>query len=197
MSQVINLRTYIRAPNAATLVLMDLHQEQAAPPRMPADDLEPALANCRAALRQARQYGFPVAFARLLPPAERDNVATPITRWIGGVSPTRADMIFDRDKPSCYASPEFSDVIAQRGHHFVLAGLSGEGACLATVIDACHRGHKVTFLADASASHALGELRGDQTHRVVTDLIALYGTVTTTAEWIAACTRHASTAMRR
>jgi nicotinamidase-related amidase len=197
MSQVINLRTYIRVPNAATLVLMDLHQEQAAPPYLAIADLDPALENCRAALRHARQHGFPVAFTRSIPPAQRDSFATPVARWIGGVSPTRSDMMFERDKPSCYASPEFSDVIAQRGHHFVLAGLSGEGACLATVIDACHRGHKVTFLADASASHALGDLRGDQTHRVVTDLIALYGTVTTTAEWIAACTRDASTAMRR
>ena len=67
-------------------------------------------------------------------------------------------MIFERNKPSCYASREFANAMTAGGGHFVLAGFSGEGACLATVMEAFHRDHHVTFLADASASHGLDQI---------------------------------------
>ena len=197
MGQLINLRAYARPTHAATVVFVDLQLEHVASPRALVGGLERALANCRAVLRHARHAGLPVAFARLMPGAPPVATQASFTRWIDGFTPTRADMIFDRDKPSCYASAEFREVINQVGCRFVLAGFSGEAGCLATAIDAFHRGHHVTFLADASASHARGDLDAARAHRAVTDLIALYGSVQTTADWLAESARATSMTARR
>ncbi len=71
----------------------------------------------------------------------------------------------------------------------MLAGFAGEAACLATAIDAFHRGHAVTFLADASASHALDDVAANDVHRVVSSVAGLYGEVLTTKSWIARTSR--------
>jgi len=197
MNEVINLRAYTSPSNVPTLVLMDLQQEHLASPRAFGGDLGEVLANCRAVLLRARAGGLPVAFSRLLPRPHSVEAVAPSAQWIDGFAPTRADMIFDRDKPSCYASTEFADVIGLGSRHFVLAGFAGETSCLATAIDAFHRGHRVTFLSDASASRPFGGYDAAAAHHAVTELIALYGSVTTTAAWIAECTRAASMIMRR
>jgi nicotinamidase-related amidase len=75
------------------------------------------------------------------------------------------------------------------GGSFVLAGFAGEAACLATAIDAYHRGHTVTFLTDASASHALGEIAANDVHRVVSSVAGLYGEVLATQNWITRTSR--------
>jgi len=51
--------------------------------------------------------------------------------------------------------------------HFVLAGFAGETACLSTAIDAFHRKHRFSYLADASASHQLGELSAADVQKAV------------------------------
>jgi hypothetical protein len=70
----------------------------------------------------------------------------------------------------------------------VMAGFAGESACLSTLIDAFHRKHKVTYLCDASASHALDEMPAEDVHRVVSKISGIYAEVCETAEWIAATT---------
>jgi nicotinamidase-related amidase len=67
----------------------------------------------------------------------------------------------------------------------LLAGFAGELTCLSTLIDAFHRNHEVTFLCDASGSHALDELSADDVHRTVSRMSGLYGEVYETADWIA------------
>ena len=98
-------------------------------------------------------------------------------------------MIFERNRPSCYASGDFAEVIGSGGGSFVLAGFAGEAACLATAIDAFHRGHSVTFLTDASASHALDDIGANEVHRVVSGVAGLYGDVVTTRSWITRTSR--------
>jgi hypothetical protein len=44
-------------------------------------------------------------------------------------------------------------------------GFAGESACLSTLIGAFHRNHKVAYLCDASASHALDDIPADEIHR--------------------------------
>src|ERR1700738_5552075 len=82
-------------------------------------------------------------------------------------------MVFERSKPACYASREFANAMTASGGHFVLAGFSGEAACLSTVMEAFHRDHHVTFLADASASHGLDEIAPQSVHETVVQLIGL------------------------
>ena len=189
MTQIFNLRGWTSPSTMPTLVLMDMQQLQLTTSR--------ALDNCRAALRRARAAGLPVAFSRLLPVMYADEAMGPATRWIDGFVPTRADMIFDRDKPSCYASAEFADVVNLGSRRFALAGFSGESSCLATAIDAFHRGHKFTFLFDASASRPFGRLDAEDAHLAAVELIAQYGAVQTTADWIAECARAAPLTLER
>ena len=98
-------------------------------------------------------------------------------------------MVFERNRPSCYASSQFSDVIASSGGNYVLAGFAGEAACLSTAVDAFHRGHHVTYLFDASASHDLDDIASSQAHRVVAKVMGLYGDVMPTSSWISATSR--------
>ncbi len=169
MSSVIDLRAYVNPSVVQTLVLVDLQQEYIAAPRVLAlEETKGALANCRAALAHARAMGIPVAFARWIDRTPLFNRATRFSRWIEG----------------CYASADFAEVMSAGGGSFVLAGFAGEAACLATAIDAYHRGHTVTFLTDASASHALDEIGANDVHRVVSRVAGLYGEVLATQNWI-------------
>src|SRR4029077_9158143 len=186
MSSVIDLRAYVNPSVVQTLVLVDLQQEYIAAPRVLAlEETKSALANCRAALAHARALGLPVAFARWIDRTPLFNRASRFSRWIEGFEPHGVDMIFERNRPSCYASSDFAEVMSGGGGSFVLAGFAGEAACLATAIDAYHRGHTVTFLADASASHALDDIAANDVHRVVSSVAGLYGEVITTRAWIA------------
>ena len=153
MRNVVNLRSYANKSTVPTLVLLDLQQEYIASPRMFAlPDAEAAIENCRRVLRHARQFGLPVAFLRMIDRTPFFNPALSYSKWISGFEPVSSDMIFERNKPSCYASREFANAMTAGGGHFVLAGFSGEAACLATAMEAFHRDHRVTYLADASAS---------------------------------------------
>jgi nicotinamidase-related amidase len=149
-ASVIDLRAFVDPSVVPTLVLVDLQQEYIAAPRALALPHAPqALANCRLALTHARTKGFPVAFVRWLGRSTLFNRATPFSGWIEGFEPTGADMVFERDRPSCYSSLSFGEVMSDSGSSFVLAGFAGESACLATAIDAFHRGHRITYLDDA------------------------------------------------
>lgn len=190
MSSVIDLRAYVNPAVVPTLVLVDLQQEYIAAPRVLAlEETKGALAHCRAALAHARAMGMPIAFVRWIDRTPLFNKATRFSRWIEGFEPHGVDMIFERNRPSCYASADFAEVMSSGGGNFVLAGFAGEAACLATAIDAFHRGHTATYLADASASHALDDVAADDVHRVVSSVAGLYGEVLTTRSWISRTTR--------
>lgn len=182
---VINFRAYANPKAVPTLVLLDLQQEYTAENRALAlEGAKPALEQCRAALDHARANGFPVAFMRWIDNAPFFNPNSRFTRWIEGFEPHGCDMIFERNRPSCYASREFTEFMGRSGQPFVLAGFAGETACLSTAIDAFHRGHSFTFLEDASASHRLDNTDALHAHRAVGDIIRLYGEVHDTRSWV-------------
>ena len=185
MNQVIYLRALTDPSVTPCLVLVDMQQEYVTGTRLLAlPDANAALANCRAALDHARSRGFPVAFLRQVSRSAFFNPATAFSGWIKGFEPTGADMIFERDKPSCYSSTLFAQLMESCGGHFVLAGFAGETACLSTAIDAFHRKHCFSYLADASASHGLGELSPGDVQYAVTNIIGVYGEVVDTYSWI-------------
>jgi nicotinamidase-related amidase len=187
MNSVIPIRAFVNPAHIPTLVLVDLQQEYLASPRVLAiPETMDALENCRGALSHARAMGFPVAFVRWIGRSAFFNPATPFVRWIEGFEPVRTDMVFERDRPSCYASASFAEVMENGRGNFVIAGFAGEAACLSTAIEAFHRGHSFTYLADASASHALDEISARDVHSAVSKIVSLYGDVATTQTWIAA-----------
>ncbi len=183
---VVNLRPFVDPVTVPTVVMIDLQQEYvAAPRRMAVPDASAALAQCSLLLTHARAMGFPVAFMKWVARAPFFNAATRFSQWIEGFSPLATEMVFERELPSCYANSHFARVMDEgAGGNIVLAGFAGESACLSTVIDAYHRGHRVTFLSDASASHALDAVTAPNVHRLLSKVLSLYGAVATTAEWI-------------
>ena len=185
MSAVIDLRAFTNSIAVPVIVLVDLQQEYVAAPRALAlSEITDQLANCREILNHARSAGLPIAFTRWIGKSPFFNAATRFSGWIKGFEPQNADMIFDRSQPSCYASKDFVEVIANSGGNIVIAGFAGEVACLSTAIDAFHRGHNLVFIADASASHSLDSIAAPDVHNVISRLISLYGAVTTTRAWI-------------
>ena len=185
MRNVVNLRSYAIASPIPTLVLMDLQQEYIASPRLfSIPGAEKALENCRLALSHSRRVGLPVAFLRMIGRSPFFNPVLSYSNWIPGFEPLTSEMVFERSKPSCYANREFAHAMTEGGGHFVLAGFSGEAGCLATAVEAFHHGHRVTYLADASASLALNQIPAPTVHETVAQLIGLYGEVTTTQDWI-------------
>jgi nicotinamidase-related amidase len=186
MMSVVDIRTYFASGPMPTLVLLDLQQDYlAGARRLDLDHSARALRHCREALSHARRMGFPVAFVRR---AGRTGNAGRVerSRWIEQFEPRGSEMVFDRDKPSCFSSPLFTDVMASSAGPIILAGFSGESACLSSAIDAFHRGHDFTFLRDASASRAVGGSPPDQVHDVLAEVIRLYGAVADTEQWIRA-----------
>lgn len=187
MTSVINLRAYANPVSVPIVVFVDLQQEYQASPRLLAiPDINRALLNCRRVLEHARHIGLPVAFARRVNSSGFFNPATPFARWIEGFEPSRHEMIFERSKPSCYSSELFANFANHSDLRLVMCGFAGESACLATMIDAHHRNHTVTYLADASASHDLDDLSARETHRAVSKICRLYGEVSGTEDWISA-----------
>lgn len=186
MNKIIPLRAFTDPTHLPTLVLIDMQKEYVTSSRaLSLSGADKALENCRRALAHARSLRIPVAFVRWRGTSPFFNPATPFAGWIEGFVPTRDDAVFERSRPSCYASAPFADMMAHAGNHIVLAGFAGEGACLATVFDAFHRGQKLTFLEDASASHELGEFDASEVHGVISRIAELYGDVCSTHSWIA------------
>ncbi|MDQ8727159.1 isochorismatase family cysteine hydrolase [Bradyrhizobium sp. LHD-71] len=193
MNKIIPLRAFTDPTQIPTLVLIDMQKEYVASSRaLSLEGPEPAIENCRRALAHARLRGIPVAFVRWRGTSPFFNPATPFSGWIEGFVPTRDDAVFERSRPSCYASTPFADMMAYAGNHVVLAGFAGEAACLATAIDAFHKGQRLTFLEDASASHGLGEFDASEVHGVISRIVELYGDVCSTQSWIASTTATAT-----
>ncbi len=84
-----------------------------------------------------------------------------------------------------YANQLFANVVSQIGG-FAIAGLVAEQTCLATAIDASHRGHHVTFLSDASVSRGRHDADARAVHVVTTKAIELFADTVTTRDWLVA-----------
>jgi nicotinamidase-related amidase len=185
MSSVIDLRTYVGASNSRLLVMVDLQEKNyEALAKDNASGLSRSLDNCMSAIRHARNLGLPIAFTRH---AEAPGSAEGPSQsaWISGFEPKRSDMVFERARPSCYSNRLFEDVVSQAGS-FAIAGLVAEETCLATAIDAAHRGHRVTFLSDASASRSRPNADAAAVHVAATKAIELFADIANTGHWLVA-----------
>jgi len=185
MSTVVYLKALSDPSIAPCVVLVDLQKEYVADARlMTMPEPSAPLAKCRAVLHHARSMGFPVAHVRQITRSAFFNPATDFSGWISGFEPHGSEMVFDRDKPSCYSNKRFAELMESCGGHFVLGGFAGETACLSTAIDAYHRHHRFTYLADASASHPLGRFSAATMQEAVTEIVGVFGEILDTDSWI-------------
>ena len=185
MNSVIDLRTYVGASSRRLLVMVDLQEKNY---HTLAKDCAPGLTrsldNCMAAIRHAREFAIPIAFTRQGDgPGVLERSAP--SAWIAGLEPRRSDMVFERQQPSCYSNQLFENVVSQAGS-FAIAGLVAEETCLATAIDAARRGHRVTFLGDASASRSRPDTNAAAVHVLATKAIELFADVANTGQWLVA-----------
>ena len=190
MNTIVKLQDFKeRGSELPTLLLIDLHHDASCAETHAATLQSEALANCRAVLRHARACGIPVAFTRqVVPPASLlDSPAYP--RWIEGIEPNRWDMVFDRQRPSCYASAEFREVANEIGGNYVIAGRFGELSCLSTAVDAFHRDHRPTVLADALICRAHDNLPAAAMLDAVMCILPQYAQTIRTQPWIRATSR--------
>ena len=194
MNTIVDFRSYTTARGVPTVVFVDMQKEYLATPRLIAiPEIDEALANCRKLLAHARECGLPVAFVRWLDRATPFfNQATPFAGWIEGFEPQRNEMIFQRNRPSCYSSDGFAQFMDHGDKDVVLAGFAGESACLSTMVEAFHRGHHMTYVKDASASHRLSEMGAEDVHFAVARIAGLYGDVAKTDTWIGVRNRSAT-----
>jgi len=185
MNSVINLSSYVGASSSRLLVMVDLQEsnyDELAKDR--ASDLARSMENCTLALRHARNLGLPIAFTRPSGNSGSTERAAQ-SAWISGFEPKRSDMVFERSQPSCYTNRLFEDVVSRIGN-FAIAGLVAEETCLATAIDASHRGHNITFLSDASVSRGRHNTDAQAVHTLTTKAIELFADTVTTRHWLVA-----------
>jgi hypothetical protein len=144
-----------------------------------------ALDNCRKVLDHSGKVGLLAAFIRMLSQSAFFSRAIPFAPWIEHFGRDRNERVLERRSPSCYSCEPLTAFISQTRGGIVPAGFAGESAWLSALVETFDRNHKVTFLCDVSASHALDETAADQMHSAVSKISRLYGEVYETADWIA------------
>ena len=179
MAAVIDFLEFKSQSMAPTLVLVGLHQYPGG------GDLGAyggMLANCRTLLARAKAHSIPIAHVRnVCPNSASGRLRYP--QWIAGFEPARNDMVFDLLQPSCYSNSEFSRAMEYSNGNFAIAGMFGETTCLSTAIDAHHRNHNFTYIADATICRGGGNVPAHRFHDMVSQMMSVYGTVTDGARW--------------
>ncbi|HEY4266112.1 MAG TPA: isochorismatase family protein [Micropepsaceae bacterium] len=196
MNTVVNLKDFQeRGRPLPTLLLIDLHHDVSDAIEPPREALScEAISNCRTVLRHARACGIPIAFTRRVAAPANMMSSSVYPRWIEGIEPNRWDMVFDRQRPSCYASAEFAEVADEIGGNYVIAGRFAEIACLSTAIDAFHRDHRPSVLMDALMCSAPGDLPPAAMLRAVACILSQYAQTIRTQSWIHATSRRVGAA---
>ena len=181
MAPVISMLNYKKQTDQPVLVLIGLHESEAA--KSAPNSVSVALARCTELLATARAWQLPIAFVRCIAPPPSVSEPTVYPAWLKGFEPQRNDLVFDVLQPSCYSNAEFTRTMDYSNGNFVIAGLFAETSCLSTAVDAHHRGHGFTYISDASASRSSGNLPDAIFHDVVSQVISRYGQVTRSTKW--------------
>ena len=183
---VVDLRIYSDPSLVPLVILVDPQREYQAEGRaLKLPEVDAVIANCRRQLAFARTHGLPVAITRWRQRGKFLADLSGFGGWIEGLEPHGSDMVFEKALPSCYSNQSFAEMMAAGGgDHAVIAGFTGSVACLSTIVDAYHRGHKLTFLGDASASHPLADCRPGESDAVVASVVSLYARVSNVGDWM-------------
>jgi nicotinamidase-related amidase len=163
------------------LVLVGLHQSSQL--ALKPDSLAAVLGNCRLVLTEARSSGIGIAFVRRIFPPPSVSQPQPYPPWFAGFEPRRNDMVFDVMQASCYSNSEFAQAVEYNDGNFAIAGLLGETTCLSTAIDAHHRGHRFTYLSDASGCGNNGPIPAELFHDAIAQIMSIYGNVMARERW--------------
>jgi len=186
MMHVIPFPHRSRTEGAPLMCFLDLQVEYVAEGRALAlEERAPWMENCRRLLAFARAERMSIAHFRQLWRGTLLNPATPFAGWIDEFRPRPSEMVFERNLPSCYAADGFVSILDNiDAPHLILAGLTGHGACLATVLDGFHRKHQITFVHDASSTPRLGKFAATEAHAYMAEVINCYAEVVSAGQII-------------
>lgn len=146
---------------------------------------EACLGNIAALLETTRERRLPIAHFRQLRKGHFFNKASRFSHWITGFVPRANEYVYEHSMPSCFSCAPFCELMNNiQDHEIIIAGLSGDHSCLATITEAYHRGYRATFVRDCSTSRQFGGLSETQTHAVIADLASCYGEVLTLRECV-------------
>lgn len=184
--RVIRFHPRPRYESAPLVCFLDLQIEYVADGRgLALEERTPWMDNCRRLLAFARAERMSIAHFRQLWRGTLLNPATAFAGWIEEFRPRASELVFERELPSCYSADGFTSVLDNiELPRLVLAGLTGHGACLATVLDGFHRKHQITFVRDASSTPKLGSFSATASHACLAEVIACYAEVMSTEQTI-------------
>lgn len=170
----------------AIIAFVDLQREYLAEGRRHTIvDAQPSLDRCSRLLAAAREYRLPIAHFRQVRQSTYFNRESPATDWIETFRPRGHEMVFERSRPSLYASTDFASFLRHiDSPQIVLAGLSSDQAGLSTAIDAFHRDHTLIYVSDCSATPSIDELPENASHSFVGELIGRYAQVISLADFV-------------
>jgi nicotinamidase-related amidase len=181
-----------RSARHASLIVIfaDFQREHATPGRAFAvRDSEACLAQSRRWLELARGMMLPVAHFRQYRSGTYFNRASHFSDWIEGFRPRTDEILYERNRASCYADSGFNDFTAHVADPLIiLSGLPADQVCLATAVEASNRGHRTIFLSDCSATASLGGISEADSHRALCHVIAGYADVLTLEQLLAQMT---------
>ena len=173
-------------PMGATplLVMIDVQREYVTSGRpFFLNHIGPSLENCRRLLAHARSYSWPVAHVRHVQNGHLFNGALPYSRFVDGFEPKPDEMVFTKGNLSCYSSDEFSRLMrSAQGERIYVAGYNSLMCCLSTIVEGFHRGHRMTFVSDASLARATKHADEVEAHLHATDIISIYADVVRTGD---------------
>lgn len=142
----------LRGPGAKDVLLLCLDALSVAPesdndgefaPGRPGDAWS---ANAARLLAHARAEGWSVGHVISRRPRPGETPWRPVD----GMTPAPSEPVYHREEPSAFSSPELCEALERgpRGE-VVLCGVSMQGSCLATALDALRRKLSLTVAADA------------------------------------------------
>jgi ureidoacrylate peracid hydrolase len=166
------------------LVLIDIQREYVTPGRpFFLSGIGPSLQQCRALLDHAREGCWPVAHVHHVTDKHLFNRNLEYSQPVAGFAPRAHEMLFQKDKLSCFSNRAFEELIESASRAPVLvAGYNSPMCCTATIVDAFNRGHRFHFVSDASWARPIGARSESESHLAACDLLRLYADVVSTAD---------------
>jgi nicotinamidase-related amidase len=112
----------------------------------PGRDGEAWSVNAAGLLSHARAEGWAIGHVI----SRRPRPGEAAWRPVGGLSPTPSEPVYHREEPSAFSSRELSEAVQHRPRgEVVLCGVSTQGSCLATALDALRLKLRLTVATDA------------------------------------------------
>ena len=164
------------------LVVIDIQREYIEHGRpLCLEEIEKCLYRCARVLRHARENDWDIAHVMWRQKGQLFNESQLFSDLIQGFHPHGSERVFVKSAASAYSNSEFAAMMDMRGgDETYLIGFQGPCGCLATLVDGFSRGHRLSFVADASSTQRTSDADEASAHKQLVEIARQYACVTTT-----------------